>query len=113
MDYNVQTKVSFRLDFDGSGEFNTLLLPDVQKQFVQHVKELVYTIVNNCIPRCKQITVFCTDILHCNISPQEYIALIGIDIASQQGVLKFVRKRNVVQRHFNIPIAPLCQVENI
>ena len=40
MDYNVQTKVKFRLDFDGSGEFNTLLLPDVQKQFVQHVKEV-------------------------------------------------------------------------
>ena len=40
MDYNVQTKVSFRLDFDGSGEFNMLLLPDVQKQFAQHVKEV-------------------------------------------------------------------------
>ena len=40
MDYDVQTKVRFRLDFDGSGEFNTLLLPDVQKQFVQHVKEV-------------------------------------------------------------------------
>ena len=40
MDYDVQTKVSFRLDFDGSGEFNMLLLPDVQKQFVQHVKEV-------------------------------------------------------------------------
>lgn len=40
MDYNVQTKVSFRLDFDGSGEFNTLLLPDVQKQFAQHVKKV-------------------------------------------------------------------------
>ena len=40
MDYNVQTKVSFRIDFDGSGEFNTLLLPDVQKQFAQHVKEV-------------------------------------------------------------------------
>ena len=39
MDYDVQTKVSFRLDFDGSGEFN-MLLPDVQKQFVQHVKEV-------------------------------------------------------------------------
>ena len=24
MDYDVQTKVRFRLDFDGSGEFNTL-----------------------------------------------------------------------------------------
>ena len=40
MDYDVQTKVRFRLDFDGSGEFNTLLLPDIQKQFVQHVKEV-------------------------------------------------------------------------
>ncbi len=40
MDYEVQTKVTFRLDFDGSGEFNALLLPDVQKQFVQHVKEV-------------------------------------------------------------------------
>ena len=39
-DYDVQTKVSFRLDFDGSGEFNTLLLPNVQKQFTQHVKEV-------------------------------------------------------------------------
>lgn len=40
MDYDVQTKVSFRLDFDGSGEFNMLLLPDIQKQFVQHVKKV-------------------------------------------------------------------------
>ena len=40
MDYDIQTTVYFRLDFDGSGEFNTLLLPDVQKQFVQHVKEV-------------------------------------------------------------------------
>ena len=40
MDYDVQTKVSFRLDFDGSGEFNLLLLPDVQKQFAQHVKKV-------------------------------------------------------------------------
>ena len=39
-DYDVQTKVTFRLDFDGSGEFNTLLLPDVQKKFAQHVKEV-------------------------------------------------------------------------
>ena len=29
--------IHFRLDFDGSGEFNMLLLPDVQKQFVQHL----------------------------------------------------------------------------
>lgn len=40
MDYDVQTKISFQLDFDGSGEFNMLLLPDVQKQFAQHVKEV-------------------------------------------------------------------------
>ena len=40
MDYNVQTKVSFQLDFDGSGEFNMLLLSDIQKQFAQHVKEV-------------------------------------------------------------------------
>lgn len=40
MDYNVQTKVRFQLDFDGSGEFNMLLLPDIQKQFVQHVKKV-------------------------------------------------------------------------
>ena len=39
-DYDVQTKVSFQLDFDGSGEFNTLLLSDIQKQFAQHVKEV-------------------------------------------------------------------------
>jgi len=40
MDYDVQTEVTFRLDFDGSGDFNMLLLPDVQKQFVQHVIEV-------------------------------------------------------------------------
>ena len=40
MDYDVQTKVAFRLDFDGSGDFNLLLLPDVQKKFAQHVKEV-------------------------------------------------------------------------
>ena len=40
MDYDVQTKIKFWLDFDGSGDFNMLLLPDVQKQFVQHVKEV-------------------------------------------------------------------------
>ena len=40
MDYDVQTKVTFRLDFDGSGEFHTLLLPDVQKQRAQHVKKV-------------------------------------------------------------------------
>ena len=40
MDYEVQTKVQFWLDFDGSGDFNMMLLPDIQKQFVQHVKEV-------------------------------------------------------------------------
>lgn len=40
VDYHVQTKVSFRLDFDGSGELNLLALPDVQKQFAQHVKKV-------------------------------------------------------------------------
>ena len=45
MDYDVQTTVNFRLDFDGSGEFNMLLLPDVQKQFVQHVKEVYDRII--------------------------------------------------------------------
>lgn len=40
MDYDVQTKVRFQLDFDGSGDFNMLLLPDIQKQFVQHVKKV-------------------------------------------------------------------------
>ena len=40
MDYDVQTKVSFRLDFDGSGEFNMLLLPNIQEQFTQHVKKV-------------------------------------------------------------------------
>ena len=40
MDYDVQTTVNFRLDFDGSGEFNVLLLPDIQKQFTQHVKKV-------------------------------------------------------------------------
>lgn len=40
MDYDVQTEVRFRLDFDGSGDFNVLLLPDIQKQFVQHVKKV-------------------------------------------------------------------------
>ena len=40
MDYEVQTKVRFWLDFDGSGDFNMMLLPDIQKQFAQHVKEV-------------------------------------------------------------------------
>lgn len=40
MDYDVHTKVRFRLNFDGSGDFNMLMLPDIQKQFVQHVKKV-------------------------------------------------------------------------
>lgn len=40
MDYDVHTKVRFRLDFDSSGDFNMLMLPDIQKQFVQHVKKV-------------------------------------------------------------------------
>ncbi len=40
MDYEVLTKINFLLTFDGSGEFNILLLPDVQKQFAQHVQKV-------------------------------------------------------------------------
>lgn len=40
MDYDVHTKVNFLLNFDSSGEFNALLLPDIQKKFAQHVKEV-------------------------------------------------------------------------
>lgn len=40
MDYDVHTKVRFLLDFDGSGDFNMLMLPDIQEQFVQHVKKV-------------------------------------------------------------------------
>lgn len=39
-DYDVQTEVRFRLNFDGTGEFNTLLLPVIRRQFAQHVKEV-------------------------------------------------------------------------
>ena len=31
MDYEVQTKVRCWLDFDGSGDFNMMLLPDIQE----------------------------------------------------------------------------------
>ncbi len=40
LDYEVHTKIRFWLDFTGDGEFNSLLLPDVQQSFVSHVKEL-------------------------------------------------------------------------
>ena len=40
MDYDVQTKVKFRINYDSAGEFNALLIPDIQKQFAQHVKEV-------------------------------------------------------------------------
>ena len=40
IDYDVQTTVIFKLDFDGSGNFNVLLIPDIQNQFVNHVKEV-------------------------------------------------------------------------
>lgn len=39
-DYEVHTKIQFRLDFNGEGEFNALLLPDIQKAFIDHVKEV-------------------------------------------------------------------------
>ena len=39
-DYNVQTKLRFHLDFDGEGEFNLLMLPTVQQEFVKHVKRV-------------------------------------------------------------------------
>ena len=40
LDYEVSTKVRFLLNYDGAEEFNTLLLPDVQEAFVNHVKEV-------------------------------------------------------------------------
>ena len=40
IDYDVQTTVLFKLDFNGSGNFNVLLIPDIQNQFVNHVKEV-------------------------------------------------------------------------
>ena len=39
-DYDVRTKVSFKLDFDGSGELNLLALPDVQRTFAGHVQNV-------------------------------------------------------------------------
>lgn len=39
-DYDVRTKVSFKLDFDGSGELNLLALPDVQRAFAGHVQNV-------------------------------------------------------------------------
>ena len=38
-DYSVKTQVSFQLTFDDR-EFNVLLLKDVQRAFVQHVKDV-------------------------------------------------------------------------
>ena len=40
MDYEVLTKVSFRLDFDGNGEMNLLLMPEIRQVFANHVKEV-------------------------------------------------------------------------
>lgn len=40
MDYDVLTKISFVLDFDGSGEFNMLLFPNVHQQFTEHVRKV-------------------------------------------------------------------------
>ena len=39
-DYDVRTKVSFKLDFDGGGELNLLALPDVQRAFAGHVQNV-------------------------------------------------------------------------
>ncbi|WP_337942700.1 hypothetical protein [Ruthenibacterium lactatiformans] len=40
MDYEVLTKVSFRLIFDSNGEMNLLSLPEIRQGFVSHVKEV-------------------------------------------------------------------------
>ena len=39
-DYDARTRVSFKLDFDGSGELNLLALPDVQRVFAGHVQNV-------------------------------------------------------------------------
>lgn len=39
-DYAVRTKVTFLLNFDGSGEVNILALPDVQRAFAEHVQSV-------------------------------------------------------------------------
>lgn len=39
-DYDVRTKVTFLLNFDGSGEVNILALPDVQRAFAEHVRNV-------------------------------------------------------------------------
>ena len=39
-DYDVCTKATFRLDFDGSGELNLLALPDAQRAFANHVRDV-------------------------------------------------------------------------
>ena len=40
MDYEVLTKVSFRLDFDGNGEMNLLLMPEIRHAFANHVRDV-------------------------------------------------------------------------
>lgn len=40
IDYEVHTRVSFRLLFDGNGEMNLLSLPEMRQGFVNHVKEI-------------------------------------------------------------------------
>ena len=40
LDYDVHTKVTFLLDFDGTGELNLLALPDVRRAFSGHVRDV-------------------------------------------------------------------------
>lgn len=40
IDYDVRTVVSFKLDFDGSGEMNLLALPVAQQTFAEHVRDI-------------------------------------------------------------------------
>ncbi len=40
LDYDVETKVSFVLNFDGDGALNIMALPTVHQQFVEHVREI-------------------------------------------------------------------------
>ena len=40
LDYDVHTKATFLLGFDGSGELNLLALPDVQRAFAGHVRDV-------------------------------------------------------------------------
>lgn len=39
-DYDVQTTIRFRLNFDGSGELNLLSFPEMRQEFAQHVKKV-------------------------------------------------------------------------